>query len=312
MDFGAVQNAYYSTFLGGSTTIGTFGYMPLEQANGNSVPASDLYSLGATLLALVTRCSPEKFCQGLRFEIPTNLNLSEEFTDWLETLLEPDVDERFLSAKEALNALQNSPKKSKDKKVWIVGIATIMGIGLVMAASSSLSMFNQDKWAILNRLGFPIPNGLCYDRALTINYGKTGGRFPEISLSECIKWGIMENLPEIIEVLIDQGADVNYKYGRSNYQTPLHLALSSNQSEIIELLIQNGANINAQDKNGQTPLHLASQSNNLDKIEVLIQSGADINAQDREGKTPLDYAIEYGYQPNIDLLINHRDKATKN
>ncbi|HBE34384.1 MAG TPA: serine/threonine protein kinase, partial [Cyanobacteria bacterium UBA11368] len=35
------------------TVVGTYGYMPPEQFGGRAVPASDLYSLGATLIYLV-------------------------------------------------------------------------------------------------------------------------------------------------------------------------------------------------------------------------------------------------------------------
>ena len=51
VDFGAVQQqaaAEGVTF----TVVGTVGYAPLEQFWGKAVPASDLYSLGATLIHL--------------------------------------------------------------------------------------------------------------------------------------------------------------------------------------------------------------------------------------------------------------------
>jgi serine/threonine protein kinase len=53
VDFGAVQtiaSAEYDTF----TVVGSYGYMPFEQFGGQCVAASDLYSLGATLVYLLT------------------------------------------------------------------------------------------------------------------------------------------------------------------------------------------------------------------------------------------------------------------
>ena len=38
----------------GSTVVGTYGYMSPEQFRGAAQPSSDLYSLGATLLFLLT------------------------------------------------------------------------------------------------------------------------------------------------------------------------------------------------------------------------------------------------------------------
>jgi len=38
--------------------VGTYGYMPQEQFGGRTVPASDLYSLGCTIIYLVTGTHP--------------------------------------------------------------------------------------------------------------------------------------------------------------------------------------------------------------------------------------------------------------
>ena len=50
VDFGAVADSYHNTITGGSTVVGTFGYMAPEQFRGNALPATDLYGLGTTLL----------------------------------------------------------------------------------------------------------------------------------------------------------------------------------------------------------------------------------------------------------------------
>jgi serine/threonine protein kinase len=53
VDFGSVQAACPRE-QGSYTVVGSYGYMPLEQFGGRTVPASDLYSLGATLIHLLT------------------------------------------------------------------------------------------------------------------------------------------------------------------------------------------------------------------------------------------------------------------
>ena len=58
VDFGAVQDVYRSTLTRGSTFVGTLDYMPPEQLRVQAVFASDLYSLGATLLYLILGRSP--------------------------------------------------------------------------------------------------------------------------------------------------------------------------------------------------------------------------------------------------------------
>lgn len=57
IDFGSVKSALKPA--GGSTVVGTFGYMAPEQLHGQAGPASDLYSLGVTLTVLATGLLPE-------------------------------------------------------------------------------------------------------------------------------------------------------------------------------------------------------------------------------------------------------------
>ncbi|XWK89201.1 MAG: serine/threonine-protein kinase [Phormidium sp.] len=107
VDFGAVKTTYQTTFSGGSTVVGTYGYMAPEQFRGQGYPATDLYGLGATLLYLITHKSPSEFpYRQLKINFRSQTTISTELADWLEKLLEPAVEDRFLTAKEALSVLQ--------------------------------------------------------------------------------------------------------------------------------------------------------------------------------------------------------------
>ncbi|GAB1541915.1 serine/threonine-protein kinase [Scytonema sp. NUACC21] len=106
VDFGSVQNVA-ATEGGTMTIVGTYGYMPPEQFSGRTVPASDLYSLGATLIYLVTGSHPANLPQKdlrIQFEHLTNLSLS--FTYWLRLMVEPSLERRFSSAREAMKVLE--------------------------------------------------------------------------------------------------------------------------------------------------------------------------------------------------------------
>ncbi|MEO1765479.1 MAG: protein kinase, partial [Cyanobacteria bacterium J06629_18] len=106
IDFGSVQTAAVKEF-GTRTVVGTYGYMPMEQFGDRTVPASDIYSLGATLIYLVTGTHPADLPVRdgrIRFEDLTNL--SPEFTRWLKATTEPILETRIKSAREALIALQ--------------------------------------------------------------------------------------------------------------------------------------------------------------------------------------------------------------
>lgn len=106
VDFGAVQTVYRHTLSQGSTVVGTYGYMAPEQFRGQAVPATDLYGLGATLLYLLTHQSPADLPQKrLRIDFRPYISVSDPFADWLDQMIDPLVEDRFASARIALDAL---------------------------------------------------------------------------------------------------------------------------------------------------------------------------------------------------------------
>ncbi|MEG4232363.1 serine/threonine-protein kinase [Microcoleus sp. Pol11C3] len=115
VDFGAVQTL--ATQQGKTVTVvGTYGYMPPEQFGGRAVPASDLYGLGATLIALITKQHPADLPQkDLQIEFEQFSQLSPGFTNWLKWMTHPSLDRRPASvqmAKEVLEKPQTINKYS--------------------------------------------------------------------------------------------------------------------------------------------------------------------------------------------------------
>lgn len=112
VDFGSVQTL--ATQEGRTVTVvGTYGYMPPEQFGGRAVPASDLYSLGATLIALATRAHPADLPQkDMRIQFEQATHLSPAFVDWLSQMTQPSLDRRFTSAESALQALEQPLKQN--------------------------------------------------------------------------------------------------------------------------------------------------------------------------------------------------------
>ncbi|MBN1945229.1 MAG: serine/threonine protein kinase [Bradymonadales bacterium] len=97
VDFGGARKALKRA--GGSTVVGTFGYMAPEQLHGQATPATDLYALGTTLLNLGTGIEPEDFPRkGLRIDFSPLLEVSPQLEKLLQDLLEPDPDHRPPSA----------------------------------------------------------------------------------------------------------------------------------------------------------------------------------------------------------------------
>ncbi|RMH43162.1 MAG: serine/threonine protein kinase [Deltaproteobacteria bacterium] len=105
VDFGGVRDALRTG--GGSTVVGTFGYMAPEQLHGQAMPATDLYGLGATAVALAGGIEPEHVPRnGLRMDLRAHLrDLSPDLVDVLAWMTDPDPDARPQSAKDVLRRL---------------------------------------------------------------------------------------------------------------------------------------------------------------------------------------------------------------
>jgi serine/threonine protein kinase len=113
VDFGSVQTL--AARKGSTiTVVGTYGYMPPEQFGGRNVPASDIYSLGATLIYLATGRHPAELSQGnLQIQFESIVNLNPDLIDWLKWMTQPSLNRRLASAGEALKALKN-PRQQTD------------------------------------------------------------------------------------------------------------------------------------------------------------------------------------------------------
>ena len=111
IDFGSVQDQPAIGVT--STVVGTSGYAPPEQFFGRAVPESDLYALGATLIHLLTGIAPADLPQQeLRIQFRDKVSVSDALVEWIQKLTEPDVDDRFRTARQALavlNAIDLAP-----------------------------------------------------------------------------------------------------------------------------------------------------------------------------------------------------------
>jgi len=104
VDFGA---AHVQGTTAGSTSIGTFGYMPIEQLAGQVDATTDPYALGASLLHLLSRREPWRILQGVSLE---GINVSPALRGFLGKLVAPEPHDRFPTAAAALEALERAVK----------------------------------------------------------------------------------------------------------------------------------------------------------------------------------------------------------
>jgi len=302
VDFGAVQNTYRSTFSYGSTVVGTFGYMAPEQFQGQALPATDLYGLGATLLFLLTHRSPADLpTDRLKISFRKRAHISEQFADWLEKMLEPDAEDRFVSAASALAALQRS-KVVLSKSRQPIPRKPLIAIGLVaitLLISLKIFRYSVSNLIIPAILGVG-PLNICTavsegDIDTMRGYLWLGGRISDL-------WNCGVNSERVANFLIAHTANINLIINKQG-ETPFHTILYYtrgyvNKKKIAELLIAKGADVNATDKHGNTVLHWAVVNNRYMSqqidvqgtriiIDFLLSKDADVNAKDNAGNTPL-------------------------
>ncbi|MGE3546786.1 MAG: serine/threonine-protein kinase, partial [Kofleriaceae bacterium] len=109
VDFGGVLDA--ARERGGSTIVGTFGYMAPEQLHGQATPATDIYALGATIVALAGGVEPEDVPRkGLRMDLERHLpSIDTGLRAALVAMTDPDPDKRPQRARDGVSLLAKPP-----------------------------------------------------------------------------------------------------------------------------------------------------------------------------------------------------------
>lgn len=87
-----------------------------------------------------------------------------------------------------------------------------------------------------------------------------------------------ENTWELVNTLIENGADVNYVNSRG--QTPVLTAVEYDKTDALKLLLEKGAVVNYPNKNGRTPLALAKYLNHKECIRLLEEAKVETNGED--------------------------------
>ena len=107
IDFGAVREAVLDPRAGGSSVVGTFGYMAPEQFQARAYATTDLYALGATALHLITGIEPARFeIRRLKPDVFPHLTHDPAIAAILDLLLEPAMEDRYPSVDALLRALE--------------------------------------------------------------------------------------------------------------------------------------------------------------------------------------------------------------
>ena len=86
----------------------------------------------------------------------------------------------------------------------------------------------------------------------------------------------------IAKILVESGADINFKGGKSGVSA-IHFAALQGHLEIVKLLIENGASIDERDNEMSTPLHEAAKTGQFEIVKCLLENGANVNTRNVNG-----------------------------
>jgi serine/threonine protein kinase len=115
VDFGAAKLVDTANLSAVGTRIGTPGYTAPEQNYGKALPASDIYSLGATCVHLLTNKNPLDLFDAHESTWQWRKYVAEGVSDDLATILDKmlshRIKDRFYSAQDVLDEL-TKPKKN--------------------------------------------------------------------------------------------------------------------------------------------------------------------------------------------------------
>ena len=135
---------------------------------------------------------------------------------------------------------------------------------------------------------------------------------------------ICSNLPDMVELLIKRGANVNSDRSAQKRSTIIFVAVVLQHDNIVNILTTNGAvldlhsaaflgnnqiikeylekneKIDLIDYRKRTLLHIAAWNNQFDTAKLLLEAGAEVDALDNYSRTPLHFAAS---NQNADQLV---------
>jgi uncharacterized protein len=114
---------------------------------------------------------------------------------------------------------------------------------------------------------------------------------------------------DVVELLLERGADIHAKSSNTVEQMPIFLALGGRQYEMVEFLLEHGADVDSRQKKDWSLLHQAAIHGDLRMARILLSHGAQVNSQRMDGMTPFDLAKEKHHTEMCDLLSEYGGRS---
>ena len=161
----------------------------------------------------------------------------------------------------------------------------------------------------------------------------------EVSLDEMLSLACRQGKQDIVELLLESGANVNHrnKAGNTplleacsqghvdaarmlldrgaNIDTPTETTLDSaltwactlGNEQVVDLLLSQNTDVEHRTKDGCTALMFASLAGHIEVARMLLDHGAEINVESDSNKdSPLTFACWKGHQDVVELLLERK------
>lgn len=118
----------------------------------------------------------------------------------------------------------------------------------------------------------------------------------------------------ILEILLDQGADLSCPNLSPSNHIPLHQAIKHGRADMAKLLLDRSADVHTRDDKKRNALFETLKAPNTDGLSLLLDREIDVDCRDREGNTVLHQAAVDGAIEHARLLIRQGkvSKTTSN
>ncbi len=124
---------------------------------------------------------------------------------------------------------------------------------------------------------------------------KKGARYPVIKEEINLQMGdaLSAGLSNILDVIVQSGHKINYKFKNKFNNSFLHLAAKGGLIKWLKLLLDKGLNIDQKNNDGWAPLHFAVLSGDIKTIDYLIKRKCNKNILTLRGENPFNIAEKF-------------------
>ena len=132
---------------------------------------------------------------------------------------------------------------------------------------------------------------------MEVNQRQKSGNFDFTFLVFAVEGGY----DQIVQLLLDQGADINAQIGR--YGNALCTAIYNSDDKMVQMLLDKGADVDTQSNYGSA-LQAASYANNDKLMQMLLEKEVDINVRSEMYGIALKAASDGGHERVVQMLFD--------